>query len=67
MNDSFVNLAIFSCLLDLVVLIIITHTRGNQRIPELLLKLSDTLHKQYRFIEHMHEVVSCKKQKQKSF
>ena len=30
-------------------------------IPELLLKLSDTLHIQYRYIEHVHEEVSGKK------
>ena len=32
-----------------------------QLVPELLLKLSDTLHIQYRYIEHVHEEVSCKK------
>ena len=37
------------------------HTRGSQLVPELLLKLSDTLHIQYRYIEHVHEKVSCKK------
>ena len=26
------------------------HIRGNQLVPELLLKLSDTLHIQYRYI-----------------
>ena len=31
------------------------HTRGNQLVPELLLKLSDTLHIQYRCTEHVHE------------
>ena len=30
-------------------------------IPELLLKLSDTLHIQYRYIEHVNEEVSGKK------
>ena len=30
-------------------------------MPELLLKLSITLHIQYRYIEHVHEEVSCKK------
>ena len=35
------------------------HIQGNQLVPELLLKLSDTLHKQYRYIEHAHEEVSC--------
>ena len=39
-NKSLVNLAIFSCLLEFVMFIIIAHTRGNQHIPELLLKLS---------------------------
>ena len=37
------------------------HTWGSQLVPELLLKLSDTLHIQYRYIEHVHEEVSCKK------
>ena len=32
------------------------HTRGNQLVPELLLKLSDTLHIQYRYNEHVHEL-----------
>ena len=54
-NDSFVNLAIFFCLLVLVLL------RGSQLVPELLLKLSDTLHIQYRYIEHVHEEVSFQK------
>ena len=35
------------------------HIQGNQLVPELLLKLSDTLHKQYGYIEHVHEEVSC--------
>ena len=39
----------------------IVHTRGSQLVAELLLKLSDTLHIQYRYIEHVHEEVSCKK------
>ena len=30
----------------------IVHTRGRQLVPELLLKLSDTLHIQYGNIEH---------------
>ena len=58
-NDSFVNLAIFSCFAFAQ----IAHTRGSQLVPELLLKLSDTLHIQYRYIEHVHEEVSCKKKK----
>ena len=37
------------------------HIQGNQLVPELLEKLSDTLHKQYRYIEHVHEEVSCQK------
>ena len=37
------------------------HTRGSQLVPEFLLTLSDTLHIQYRYIEHVHEEVSCKK------
>ena len=35
------------------------HIQGHQLVPELLLKLSDTLHKQYRYIEHLPEEVSC--------
>ena len=38
------------------------HTQGNQLVSKLLLKLSDTLHKQYRYIKHLHEEVSCQKQ-----
>ena len=30
----------------------------NQVVPEHLLKLSDTLHKQNRYITHVHEEVS---------
>ena len=30
-------------------------------MPELLLKLSDALHMQYRYNEHVHEEVSCQK------
>ena len=37
------------------------HTQGSQLVPKLLLKLSVTLHIQYRYIEHVHEEVSCKK------
>ena len=37
------------------------HTPGSQLVPELLLKLSDTLHIQYRYTEHVHEEISCKK------
>ena len=33
----------------------------NQLVPELLLKLSDTLHIRYRYNEHVHEEVSCQK------
>ena len=36
-------------------------TWASQLVPELLLKLSDTLHMQYRYIEHVHEGMSCKK------
>ena len=36
------------------------HTRGSRLVPELLLKLSDTLHIQYRYTEHVQEEVSCK-------
>ena len=39
----------------------IVHTQGNQLVPELLLKLSDTLHLQYRYNEHVHEVSYKKK------
>ena len=37
------------------------HTRGSQLVPELLLKLSDTLHIQYRYTEHLHEECHAKK------
>ena len=37
------------------------HIQGSQLVPELLLKVSDTLHYQYGYIEHVHEEVSCKK------
>ena len=37
----------------------IVHTWRNQLVLELLLKLSDTLHKQYRYNEHVHKGVSC--------
>ena len=59
-NDSFVNLAIFSPF-SCFAFAEIVHTQGSQLVPELLLKLSDTLHIQYRYIEHVHEEVSCKK------
>ena len=39
----------------------IVHAWGNQLVPELLLKPSDTLHKQCRHIEHLHEEVGCHK------
>ena len=35
----------------------IVHAWGNQLVPKRLLKPSDTLHKQCRHIEHMHEEV----------
>ena len=35
----------------------IVHARGNQLVPEFLLKPSDTLHTQCRHIEHLHEEV----------
>ena len=37
------------------------HTLESQLVPELFLKLSDTLHIQYKYIEHVHEEASCKK------
>ena len=37
------------------------YTGKSTCIPEFLLKLSDTLHIQYRYIEHVHEEVSGKK------
>ena len=40
------------------------HTLESQLLPELLLillKLSDILHIQYKYIEHVHEEASCKK------
>ena len=43
------------------------HTRGSQLVPEHFLKLSNTLHIQYRYIEHVHEEVSCKKKKKIPF
>ena len=35
----------------------IVHARGNQLVPEFLLKPSDTLHIQCRHIEDLHEEV----------
>ena len=36
------------------------HIQGNQLVPKLLLKLSGTLHKQYRYIEYAHDfLVLC--------
>ena len=35
----------------------IVHAHGNQFVPELLLKLSDTLHPQCRHTEHLHDEV----------
>ena len=35
----------------------IVHARGNQLVPELLLKPADTLHTQCTHIEHLHEEV----------
>ena len=35
----------------------IVYARGNQLVPERLLKPSDTLHTQCRHIEHLHEEV----------
>ena len=62
-NDSFVNLAIFSCFLlnRGYACSYIVHTWGNQLVPELLLKRFDTLHIQYRYNEHVREEVSCQK------
>ena len=37
------------------------HVWGNQLLPQLLLKHSDTLHTQYRHIGHLHEGVWCHK------
>ena len=37
------------------------HLQGNQLVPELLLKVSAILHKQYRYIEHVHEDLSFQK------
>ena len=37
------------------------HIQGNQLVQELLLKVSNTLHSQYRYIEYVHEEVSCQK------
>ena len=64
--DSFVNYAMFffSCwLLNMdFPFALIVHIQGNQLVPELLLNHSDTLHNQLRYIEHVHEEVSCQKQ-----
>ena len=48
------KLAIFFCLL-------LDKDFENQPTPELLLKLSDTVHSQHRYTEHVHEEVSCQK------
>ena len=56
------NLAIFTLLFNKgFISAQIVHARGNQLVPELLLKLSDTVHIQYRYIEHVHKEVSSKK------
>ena len=62
-NDSVLNLAIFNTLLlnKGFVSAQVVHARENQLVPELLLKLSDTLPTQYRHIEHLHEEVLCQK------
>ena len=39
----------------------IVHAQGNQLVPELLLKQSDTMHAQCWHIEHLHEEVWCHK------
>ena len=61
-NDSILNLAIFFNTLLLNESFVnaqIVHAWGTQLEPELLLKPSDTLHTQYRHIEHLHEEVWC--------
>ena len=40
---------------------IIGHTRANQLLPQLLMEQFDTLPKQCRHIEHMHEGVYSEK------
>ena len=63
-NDSVLNLAIFFNTLFLnkgFVSAQIVHAWGNQLVPELLLKLSDTFPTLYRHIEHLHEKVWCQK------
>ena len=61
-NDSILNLAIFTLLYNKgFVSAQIVHARGNQLVPEFLLKPSDTLHTQCRHIEHLHEEVWCHK------
>ena len=43
------------------VMLEIVHTWGSQLVPELFLKLFDTLHIQYRYNKHVQEEVSCQK------
>ena len=42
----------FSCLLLNKDFACVQYIQGNQLLPDILLKLSDTLHKQYRYIGH---------------
>ena len=39
------------------------HTQEYQPVAELLLKLSDSLHKQYKYIKYVHEELSIQKKK----
>ena len=39
----------------------IVHMQGNQLVPQLLLKQSDTLPTQYAHTENLHEEVKCQK------
>ena len=60
-NDSFVNLAIFFLFAFKYRFCLCFDSSYTELVPELLLKLSDTLHKQYRYIDHVHEDISCRK------
>ena len=54
------NLAIFFPVCLFCFCLDSAYTGKSTCIPELLLKLSDTLHKQYKYTEHVNEEVSGK-------
>ena len=61
-NDSVLNLAIFYTAFNKGFFSAqIVHARGNQLVPELLLKPSDTLYTQCIHVEHLHEEDWCHK------